>query len=122
MTSPTFMHDRRWLWLTALPGAALAAAVFAVAQAPAAKAGTCEALTVFVNGQPFSGNQSRTIQGPISSFAVRGTYIEFDVDPSTFTVRSYAHTGAPSPRPDKNLAITGRTVIFETSAPAVHLG
>jgi hypothetical protein len=91
--------------------------VAAPAQAPTAKAGTCEAFTVFVNGQAFSGNQQRTISGPINSIAVRGRYIEFDVVPSTFAVTNYVHTGALSPRPDKNLPIAGRTVIFESKVP-----
>jgi hypothetical protein len=98
-------------------GAVLTALAVSPAHAPAAKGGTCEAFTVFVNGQPFRGDQSRTISGPIGAIAVRGRYIEFDVDPSTFTVRNYAHTGAPSPRADKNLPITGRTVIFESKVP-----
>jgi hypothetical protein len=119
MRNQTALKDHGWLWLTALLSAALAAALLLVSpsQAPAAKAGTCEAFTVFVNGQAFSGNQSRTVQGPISSIAVRGRYIEFDVVPSTFAVRNYAHTGVASPRPDKNLPISGRTVIFESKVP-----
>ena len=72
---------------------------------------------MFVNGQPFRGNQSRTIQGPISSITVRGRYIEFDVVPSPFAICNYAHTGAPSPRADKNLPIARRTVIFESKVP-----
>ena len=96
----------------AVAGAALAIAATAAPPAMAAKGGTCAAFTVIVNGKPYSGEQERTIAGPINSIQVRGTYITFTVTPSNFTVLEYAHTGKASPRADKNLPITGRTVIF----------
>jgi hypothetical protein len=102
-------------------GVAIAALVGALAlsasPAPAAKGGTCEAFTVVVNGQAFSGDQKRTINGPINSIAVRGTYIRFRVNPNTFAVRDYTHTGVDSPRADKNLPINAPTVIFERKVP-----
>ena len=86
------------------------------APAGAAKAGTCAAYTVLVNGQPFSGNQARTIAPPITSIVVDGTYNEFTVDPATFAVRDYTWTGVPTPRPDKNLP-GGRQILFASKVP-----
>ena len=71
----------------ALAGGLVALALTA-APAGAAKAGTCAAYTVVVNGQSRSGDQRQTIAPPITSIAVRGTYNEFDVDPATFAVRN----------------------------------
>jgi hypothetical protein len=77
-----------------------------------AKGGICAGFAVTVNGQTFRGDTKRTIRGPISSIQVRGTYIEFDVTPSTFDTVNYLHTGKASPRGDKNLPFAGRTPIY----------
>jgi hypothetical protein len=84
--------------------------------AGAAKAGMCATYTVFVNGQPLSGDRARTIAPPIVSIVVDGTYNEFTVDPATFSVRDYTWTGVPTPRPDKNLP-GGRQVLFASKVP-----
>src|SRR4051794_5766189 len=99
------MRSLRWL------AAAIALAALAPATASAAKGGICEGFRVVVNGQTIRGDQNRTIPAPINSIKVRGTYITFDVRPSDFATLNYAHTGADSPRADKNLPIDGRTVI-----------
>jgi hypothetical protein len=105
-------------WGVVATGSLLAGVlVFNASPAQGAKAGTCEAFTVFVNGQAFRGDQKRTISGPINSIRADGTYIEFDVNPSTFAVLDYTHTGVDSPRPDKNLPIDSPTVIFESKVP-----
>jgi hypothetical protein len=106
----------RNLGLTFLLGL-LVGLVLTPAPAFAAKGGTCEAFTVSVNGQPIRGDQQRIVRPPISSIEVKGTYIEFTVDPATFSVFNHTHTGQPSPRPDKNLPFEGRTVIFESKIP-----
>jgi hypothetical protein len=97
---------------------AVACALLAISATPAvaAKAGTCAAYTVNVNGQPFSGKVKTTIAPPIASITVRGTYNEFDVDPATFTTNNYVWTGVASPRPDKNLP-GGRQVLFTSKVP-----
>jgi hypothetical protein len=115
---------RTYAWL-ALALAMLAAIILAAVmvstpeRAQAAKAGTCERFTVSTGGQTFSGDQKRTLQpsqvGPI--IEVSGTYIRFTVISNTFEVRNYTHTGADSPRPDKNLPIDGPTVIFSSKVP-----
>src|SRR3981081_475220 len=48
------------------------------------------------------------------SFLVKGTYVEFTVDSTTFGVRDWTLTGAPS-----SLDITGcrRTVVFASKMP-----
>jgi hypothetical protein len=97
--------------------AALALALVSGTPAQAAKGGTCESFKVVVNGQTFSGTQKRTINGPINSIFVDGTYIEFRVNPSTLAVANYAHTGVASPRTDKNLPFAGRTPIFASKVP-----
>jgi hypothetical protein len=99
----------------ALVGGLLALALTA-APAGAAKAGTCAAYTVVVNGQPLSGDQRRTIAPPITSIVVDGTYNEFTVDPATFAVRDYVWTGVQTDRPDKNLP-GGRQVLFASKVP-----
>src|SRR3954452_20153548 len=105
-------------YLLVLAGMSAMALGFAPATpAVAAKGGICESFKVVVNGQTFSGNQKRTINGPINSIFVDGTYIEFRVNPSTLAVANYAHTGVPSPRADKNLPFAGRTPIFTSKVP-----
>ena len=99
----------------AIAGALLAVA-FTAAPAGAAKAGTCAAYTVVVNGQPLSGDQARTIAPTITSIVLDGTYNEFTVDPATFAVRNYVWTGVPTPRPDMNLP-GGRQVLFASKVP-----
>ena len=111
-------------WLVAA-GVVFALAVFALTvsaskPAEAAKAGTCESFRVTTApGQTFRGDQKRTIPaGQVGdTIRVRGNYIRFAVDSDTFAVRNYTHTGADSPRPDKNLPIDGPTVIFERKVP-----
>jgi hypothetical protein len=115
---------RTYAWL-ALALAMLAAIILAAVmvstpeRAQAAKAGTCERFTVSTGGQTFSGDQKRTLQpsqvGP--TIEVSGTYIRFTIISNTFEVRNYTHTGADSPRPDKNLPIDGPTVIFTSKVP-----
>ena len=115
---------RTYAWLS-LALAMLAAIIFAAVmvstpeRVQAAKGGTCERFTVSTGGQTFSGDQKRTLQpsqvGP--TIEVSGTYIRFTVESNTFTVRNYTHTGADSPRADKNLPIDAPTVIFESKVP-----
>jgi hypothetical protein len=115
---------RTYAWLS-LALAMLAAIIFAVMvgstpeRAQAAKAGTCERFTVTTGGQTFSDPEKTTLQpnevGP--TIEVSGTYIRFTVESNTFTVRNYTHTGADSPRADKNLPIDAPTVIFESKVP-----
>jgi hypothetical protein len=87
--------------------------------AEAAKGGTCSSFTVSTDGRSFSGDQDRTIRasqvGP--TIAVRGKYIRFTVRSRDFAVLNYKHTGANSPRVDKNLPIDAPTVIFESKVP-----
>jgi hypothetical protein len=96
---------------------ALALALGTAAPASAAKGGTCAGFKVVVNGTAFSGEQKRTINGPINSIVADGTYIEFRVNPSTLAVSDYVHTGVASPRADKNLPFAGRTKIFASKVP-----
>jgi hypothetical protein len=103
------------LTLAAIAGALVALALSAT-PAGAAKAGTCAAYTVLVNGQSFSGDQRRTIPPPITSIVVRGRFNEFTVDPATFAVRNYVWTGVQTARPDKNLP-GGRQVLFASKVP-----
>jgi hypothetical protein len=113
----------RWPWLVVaagiLVGLVFALTVSTTGPAQAAKAGTCEGFRVSTGGETFSGDQKRTLRagrvGP--TIAVSGTYIRFTVVSSTFTVRNYTHTGANSPRPDKDLPINAPTVIFESKVP-----
>jgi hypothetical protein len=80
---------------TLLAAAALASLPTAAPAASGSGGGAqCAAFTVIVNGQAFRGDQQRTISGPITSIQVRGTFIDFDVDPSTFSVRNYTRTAA----------------------------
>jgi hypothetical protein len=108
-------RDAREPALLALVACVLGLALFA-SPAGAAKAGTCGAYTVVVNGQPFTGNQARTIAPPITSVSVRGTFNEFIVRPSDFATLNYVWTGAPTPRADKNLP-GGRQTIFASKVP-----
>jgi hypothetical protein len=96
-----------------------AAVVATPERAQAAKGGTCERFTVSTGGQTFRGDQDRTIRaGRVGeTIQVRGRYIRFTVDSSTFAVWNYTHTGADSPRADKNLPIDAPTVIFESKVP-----
>ena len=71
-------------------------------------------------GRTFSGDQDRTIRvGRVGeNIQVRGTYITFNVRSSDFAVLNYRHTGANSPRPDKNLPIGPEgTTIFQSKVP-----
>jgi hypothetical protein len=119
-------HTRRRLAALAALGAAATAALAAGPAANAqhasparasAKGGICAGFAVTVDGRTFKGDQRRTIKGPISSIQVRGTYIEFDVVPTSFEVDDYLHTGKASPRPDKNLPFNGRTPIYTSKLP-----
>ena len=79
------------LLAAAMIAAALLASV-STAPAPAASGSgsgdeDCGAFTVIVNGITFRGDQQREIRGPIASIQVRGEFIDFDVDPSTFSVK-----------------------------------
>ena len=105
----------RRIAVLALAGATLALALSA-APAGAAKAGTCAAYTVLVNGQAFRGDQAQTIAPPITSIVLDGRYNEFTVDPRSFAVADYTWTGEPTPRADKNLP-GGRQVLFASKVP-----
>jgi hypothetical protein len=111
---------KRWYIFVLAGLSATALTLGAAAPASAAKGGICESFKVVVNGQTFSGQQDRTINGPINSIFVDGTYIEFRVNPNTLAVNHYAHTGVASPRPDKNLPFNGRTPIFASKVPQHH--
>ncbi len=103
--------------------ATAAAGLAAVTGAPAAhaaKSDTCAGFSVVVNGTTYRGEQERVIparavgSGPIR---VRGKYVRFSVQPSTFAARNYTLTGADSPDPDKDLPLDGPTVVFESKVP-----
>jgi hypothetical protein len=101
-----------------LSGIALLASV--PSPASAAKGGTCEGFKVTTGGRTFSGDQDRTIRASRvgENIQVRGTYITFNVRSSDFAVLNYRHTGANSPRPDKNLPIGPEgTTIFQSKVP-----
>jgi hypothetical protein len=87
--------------------------------AEAAKGGTCSGFTVSTDGRSFSGDQDRTIRASQvgQTIAVRGKYIKFTARSRDFAVLNYKHTGANSPRADKNLPINAPTVIFESKVP-----
>jgi hypothetical protein len=117
----TARNVRSYTWL-AVALAMLTAAVIAVVvstpdRARAAKGGTCEGYSVTTGGQTFRGDQKRTI--PVGDMIrVRGTYNTFDVRSRDFAVFNYRHTGAESPRPDKNLDIpAGGVQIFQSKVP-----
>src|SRR5215208_3903090 len=80
--------------------------------AEAAKGGTCSSFTVSTDGRSFSGDQDRTIRASQvgQTIAVRGKYIKFTARSRDFAVLNYKHTGANSPRADKNLPINGETL------------
>jgi hypothetical protein len=112
------------IWLGAA-GAMLLLVCLAVlssvsAPAEAAKGGTCEQFSVSTGGKTYSGDQKLTIPANQvgSTIQVRGTYIHFNVRSSDFAVFNYRHTGADSPRPDKNLPIGPAGVtIFQSKIP-----
>ena len=117
-------HLKPYLWLGVLAsmllliGAALLGSL--PTRAEAAKGGTCESFSVTTGGKTYSGDQKRTIPaGQVgATIQVRGTYIEFNVRSSDFAVFNYRHTGADSPRPDKNLPIGPAGVtIFQSKVP-----
>lgn len=110
-------------WLS-IVGAMVLLSGFAVmstlpSEANAAKSGSCSSFAVSTGGQTFRGDQDRVIPagqvGP--TIKVRGTSVELDVVSSTFTVRDYTLTGAPSGDPDKDLPVNGPTVVFESKVP-----
>jgi hypothetical protein len=113
-----------FLWL-GVAGVTLALFVFvlmvsAPKPAEAAKGGTCEQFSVTTGGQTFRGDQKRTIPAAQvgNTIQVRGTYIQFNVRSSDFAVFNYRHTGADSPRADKNLPIGPAGVtIFQSKIP-----
>jgi len=115
---------KTYAWLS-LALAMLAAIIFAVMfstpeRAQAAKGGTCEQFSVSTGGKTYSGDQKLTIPANQvgATIRVRGTYIEFDVRSSDFAVFNYRHTGADSPRADKNLPIGPAGVtIFQSKIP-----
>jgi hypothetical protein len=120
----TVKNIKTYAWLS-LALAMLAAIIFAVMvstpeRAQAAKGGTCEQFSVSTGGKTYSGDQKRTIPAAQvgSTIQVRGTYIHFNVRSSDFAVFNYRHTGAESPRPDKNLDIpAGGVQIFQSKIP-----
>ena len=85
-------------------------------QAGAAPSEGCEGGGFTVLG--LSGPQDRTIAandlGAGERIAVRGKYVEFDIDKTTFGIVNYTFTGAPN-----RLDLTGgrRTTVFERKAP-----
>ena len=115
---------RSYAWV-ALALAMLAAVVLAVVvatpeRAQAAKGGTCEAFSVTTGGKTYTGDQKRTIPAAQvgDTIQVRGKYITFNVRSRDFAVFNYRHTGAKSPRPDKNLDIpAGGVQIFQSKVP-----
>ena len=121
MRAPTWTRHPR-------PSLATAAVVLAVgslgltsAPVQAAKGGTCQGYTVSTGGRTYTGDQQRTIPasqvGP--TISVSGRYTKFSVVSSTFETRNYTLTGADSPRPDKDLPLTGPSVVFTSKLP-VH--
>lgn len=114
---------RAYLWLLAGGAVLLLSGLIVLGSTPApadaAKAGTCQAFSVTTGGTTYSGDQDRTIRagqvGP--TIQVRGKYIRFNVRTSDFAVMNYTHTGANSPRADKNLPIDAPTVIFASKVP-----
>jgi len=85
-------------------------------QASAASSAGCEGGGFTVLG--LRGPQDRTIAandlGAGELIAVRGKYVEFDIDKKTFGIFNYTFTGAPNP-----LDMTGgrRTPVFERKVP-----
>jgi hypothetical protein len=94
----------------------LAVTTPAAAQVNSKKGGICGAYTVVVNGTPFQGDQRLTINPPINSIFVDGTYNEFTVRPGDLATLNYVWTGVQTNRPDKNLP-GGRQVIFASKVP-----
>jgi len=120
----TVRNVRLYAWLP-LALAMIAAVIFAVMvstpeRAQAAKGGTCAGYSVSTGGQTFTGDQKRSI--PASQVGdmiqVRGKYNTFNVRSRDFAVFNYRHTGAKSPRADKNLDIpAGGVQIFQSKVP-----
>jgi len=108
MIRSVFSHRHCALVLLAAAGAMAAPAAFA-ATSKACAGGGFTALG-------YSGNVKLSIPASQlgTSFAVRGKYIEFDVDSSSFAVRHYVMTGAVNA-----LDITGgvRTPVFDSKVP-----
>lgn len=115
------MNVRTIVWLTM--GIAILAAIVSAAMvstpepAQAAKGGTCAGYSVTTGGVKYTGDQRRMI--PVgATIQVRGTYNTFDIRSSDFAVFNYRHTGAKSPRADKNLDIpAGGIQIFQSKVP-----
>ncbi len=93
--------------------------LLAAASAQAASSAACEGggfTLSFTGGAPAVSNSETTVAagsvGP--TIMVRGRYVEFDIDATTFGIRNYTLTGAPNP-----LDITGgvRTVVFAAKTP-----
>ena len=104
-------------WPTSLGAAASVLLLATVAgQASAASSAGCEGGGFTVLG--LRAPQDRTIAanalGAGNVITVRGKYVEFDIDKTTFGIRNYTLTGAANP-----LDITGgrRTVVFESKLP-----
>ena len=107
-----------------LPFAALALGLSALGLSPSAQAATSEACTgggftlTLPSGRVLSGQSGYKISRselPANSLVkVRGRYIEFDLNVSTFAVYNYTLTGAPNA-----LDISGgvRTVLFTRKEP-----
>ena len=103
----------------AVAAAGLMATTVAAPPALGAQSGTCSPFTVATAGQTYRGDQKRTLPAADigSRIQVRGKYVRFTVQSSTFTVRDYTLTGADSPRPDKDLPLDAPTVVFESKVP-----
>ena len=63
-----------------------------------------------LKGKTFVNIQPKELLGPVR---VRGTYVEFDIDPNTFTVSNYTLTGARA----AIQVVKERTVVFKEKAP-----
>jgi hypothetical protein len=105
--------------LTALALSALTAAVVTAAPADAASSKGCDggAFDVIAPGQTVHGSTTGKVATTIPASAlagmvqIRGKYQEWDVDPTSLSVRNFVFTGAPN-----KLDMTGgkRTVAFES--------
>jgi hypothetical protein len=88
--------------LLAVAAIASIALAFRVANARARRqGGTCESFKVVVNGQTFSGTKMRTINGPINSIFVDGTYIEFRVNRRHARRPTMSTPASPAPVPTR---------------------
>lgn len=104
---------RRLVWFCLL-----FAFILQTQEAVAAKSDTCRGFRVRVGEWTFSGKLRFVVPAPFlnGTVRVRGYFVEFDVDPTTFEVTNFTLTGRPSGGPDTDLALENRTIVFLNKA------